>query len=134
MDMKANLLAHYARKKPKRFVQIDADGKAGMDSWAADIADGDGVALYLSHTTELMHGLDTRVLIPLGTEPAAAVLMLRKIADWLEHDGESLMKDEGQETSLAPAEALRWAGIIVRDALEKEAAARRAQNNSDLPF
>ncbi len=70
---KVRLLAHYAEREPKEFIQYDA--------WDPET--------YLSggHTVELMRGTPCRVLIDPTTTSADAVVMLRLIADWIERDG-----------------------------------------------
>jgi hypothetical protein len=80
---KKALLAHYAERQPKPFIQfdgwLDADEVMGRD------ADGQGVTG--SYTWELMNASDVRVLIPKATTREQALVLLRKIAGWIERGG-----------------------------------------------
>src|SRR5262245_7742784 len=79
---KAEKLAHYARRGPKSFVQIDG-WRAG--AWIGDsLKDKDGHAVTGGRTVELMRGADVRVLIDPSTTPAEATALLRKAAAWVE--------------------------------------------------
>jgi hypothetical protein len=79
----ARLLGHYERRKPKAFRQFDGwlNGDEVMGR------DADGHAINAGMTWELMHGADVRILIPLNTPSADAVILLRKIIDWIERRG-----------------------------------------------
>jgi hypothetical protein len=84
---KDELLAHYAKRKPKAFHQFD--GFCG-EKYFDDVIhpDADGHALMCGVTWELMCGASVRVLIPVGeTSATDAAAMLRKIADWVERGG-----------------------------------------------
>lgn len=80
---KQSLLTNYSGRNPKQFVQLDgwwdADDVMGRDE------NGQGATGSL--TWELMHGSDVRVLIPLTTTKDQALVLLRKIVDWVGRDG-----------------------------------------------
>ncbi len=88
----AECLARYAAKRPKHFLQLDC---FHMEDDGDDVMrpDTDGDAMFAGHTTELMNGADVRVLIPEGADVVSALRMLRKLADWLERDGEAIRAD-----------------------------------------
>jgi hypothetical protein len=81
---KASLLAKYAEREPKQFVQMDAHYLPDGPSGALTEPDAEGDALTACETYELMRGAPVRVLIEPDCEPALAVRRLRKLADWLE--------------------------------------------------
>ncbi len=74
---KVRLLAHYAEREPKEFIQYDAFSPEG---YGYD-------SLFGGYTVELMRGTPCRVLIDPTTSSADAVAMLRRVADWIERDG-----------------------------------------------
>ncbi len=80
-------LAHYARKIPKSFLQIDGEYTHfhGDDSVHPD-KDGDWISA--DATIELMSGSTVRVLIPADTDPKIAVRQLKKITKWLKRKPE----------------------------------------------
>jgi hypothetical protein len=80
---KDSLLAKYAEREPKRFVQLDAHFAPGDEVLGAD---DDGDALTGGGTFELMHGASVRVLIEPDCDSAIAVRRLRKLAAWLERN------------------------------------------------
>jgi hypothetical protein len=77
---KAKLLAHYTDKDPRAFHQFDGwrhgDAVVGCDE--------NGHGATAGKTWELMQGSNVRVLIPLDTPAADAVILLRKITSWIE--------------------------------------------------
>jgi hypothetical protein len=82
---RSQLLAHYADKDPRMFVQFDAfdPPTCPFDGFA----DEDGQEFFVRVTHELMHGATVRVLVPPGTDPSVARQLLVKIADWIARDG-----------------------------------------------
>jgi len=79
---KAELLAHYAHRRPTRFVQYD-----GFVNRADSLCDsGDGDAVFWGDTWELMNGSSVRVLIHPDTAPADAVRLLHKMASTVERN------------------------------------------------
>ena len=78
---KGDLLEHYCRREPKRFLQIDSWQQQGRDSVYTPDEDGDVISTGYTH--ELMHGHPVRVLIEPGTPTRDAVRMLRKIRESL---------------------------------------------------
>lgn len=92
--LKAEILAHYRERAPRRFFQFDAfaDGDEIMGR------DEDGQSVTGGDTFELMHGADVRVLIPAnGTQPAPELSkMLRKVADWIDRGGVEAIKKMGE--------------------------------------
>ncbi len=73
---KEGLLAHYATREPKDFVQIDGwcSGKWTGDSVIVTGNDGRGMTSTL--TTELMNGADVRLLIKPDSDPTEIVALL----------------------------------------------------------
>ena len=78
-------LAHYAKREPKSFLQLDSF----FDGWGAD---KDGDALSALGTVELMRGACARVLIPASTDKKMAVRQLKKIAKWLDENPDFISK------------------------------------------
>lgn len=76
----AKKLAHYAKRNPKSFLQLDVF-YAPEDKFMRPDKDGDG--FMATATTELMHGADVRVLVPHDAEAKTAIRQLKKIAKWL---------------------------------------------------
>jgi hypothetical protein len=83
---KAAILAKYAEREPKRFVQLDAHFSPDGPDDSLMAPDEEGDALTASETFELMHGASVRVLIDADCDPALALHRLRKLADWLACD------------------------------------------------
>jgi hypothetical protein len=83
-ETKIKLLGKYAEREPKTFIQLDgwACGPGAYDSEMH--FDADGYAVMGGVTGELMWGTDCRVLIPPSTKRAAAAVLLRRMAEWLE--------------------------------------------------
>lgn len=83
---KDQLLTKYRDREPKLFVQYDGFNPP-THVCGDDGIDSDGHEIWGGLTYELMHGAQVRVLV----EPMAAngdvVVLLRKIADWIERDG-----------------------------------------------
>jgi hypothetical protein len=87
---KDELLAHYATKEPKRFIQFD-----GFD-WPGDqLADPKtGLAVLRGETWELMCGADVRVLIDPGADHVRVCQMLRNVLDDIAHTGVELKEPD----------------------------------------
>lgn len=85
--IKAALLAHYARRQPQSFVQLD--GFADMVADDVSRPDEDGDVLWQTITVELMAGATVRVLIDPQAPRATGVRLLRKLADLWERMPES---------------------------------------------
>ena len=109
MDMKAELLAQYARKQPQNFVTIDCwSSEPGADH--GDLtADEDGHLILTGENTELMQGSHLRVSMPYGTNRNVAASLLRKLVALLDDDGESDLLN-----ILEPGETLRRADQIAK--------------------
>jgi len=81
----ADKLAHYARKNPKQFLQMDGfylpDGGDDLMN-----PDDEGDCLQAISTVELMYmfGATVRVLIGSDADRMVAVRQLQKLAEWLE--------------------------------------------------
>ena len=82
---KAEKLAHYALREPKRFRQIDGFIHAGLGNVVPYDQDGD--VLMMGDTIELMNGAPVRVLIDPSTTHEDAVRVLSKIAEWAKSEG-----------------------------------------------
>lgn len=78
----AEKIAHYAQRKPKHFLQLDAVF-APEDSEGQIQIDLEGDSLDARGTVELMHGSNVRVLIPQETHPKVAIRQLKKLAKLL---------------------------------------------------
>jgi len=80
------LLNHYAKREPKKFLQIDGwysrqwvdDRVLAMDEARYSMTGG--------ATVELMHGTDVRILIDPSTPVSEAVMLLRQAVAWLKED------------------------------------------------
>lgn len=80
-DLFAEKIAHYARREPKYFLQLDGHYLPhGGDEYTRTDADGDAVTA--DATVELMHGSTVRVLIPHDADPRVAARQLKKISKW----------------------------------------------------
>ena len=80
-----NKLAHYAKREPKRLLQLDAFYMPHNDD--PDLhPDKDGDVLMAGGTLELMQEAEVRVLIPTSTDKKMAVRQLKKITKWLSKD------------------------------------------------
>lgn len=86
----ADKLAHYAKKDPKQFLQMDGFylPNGGDDSMRPD---DEGDCLHASTTVELMYGATVRVLIGPAADRMVAIRQLQKLATWLKKDAD-LMK------------------------------------------
>ena len=82
MKTKEDLLAHYARREPKAFTQIDVH-MPDPDN-AAMPPDADGDWMSIKDTEELMQGAYVRALVVEGADPKAVARHLRKMAAWVE--------------------------------------------------
>jgi len=99
----AEKLAHYASRRPKRFLQLDAFYMPFGDDQLL-MPDEDRDAVCASGTVELMNGPTTRVLIPRHTHPDIAVRELRKLAKWLESNPALIKYAEEREQTDAERE------------------------------
>ncbi len=82
-----NKLAHYAKREPKRLLQLDAFYMPHNDD--PDLhPDKDGDVLMAGGTLELMQEAEVRVLIPTSTDRKMAVRQLKKITKWLSKDSD----------------------------------------------
>ncbi len=74
-------LAHYAKREPKHFLQLDGFylPHGGDDLMRPD---DDGDAICAQGTVELMHGATVRILIPGDADPKVAARQLKKLAKW----------------------------------------------------
>jgi len=92
---KVNKLLDYCEKDPRKFIQYDAfvNVEHGDDVVKPD---KNGDSLFNSNTIELMTGnIGVRVLIVPGTTREITLRVLRKIADWIEREPETLeLKDD----------------------------------------
>jgi len=98
-----NKLAHYAKREPKSFLQLDAFYMDhGYDSSMHPDKDGD--VLMGGGTVELMQGAEVRVLIPTSTDKKMAVRQLKKITKWLSKDSDlfDLAKPLSEEVEMMP--------------------------------
>jgi hypothetical protein len=84
---KGRLLAKYAERDPKEFIQYDAFEPTGPDS------------VFGTHTQELMRGSPCRVLIDPQTSSEDAVMMLIRITQWIEKDGLIEKTDPNEDVS-----------------------------------
>ena len=90
---KRELLNHYLTKEPRTFFQYDAwdVGIGGPHPCGHPSgADEDGHSFSCQVTSELMEGSWVRVLVWPDAGPETAVTLLRKIADWIEDEGETI--------------------------------------------
>jgi hypothetical protein len=81
-----DLLAHYKKREPTRFAQIDGFADVPAD----DVMHGDesGHAILGGTTYELMSGNpEVRILIPDKTTREDAATLLRKAAEWIDRSG-----------------------------------------------
>jgi hypothetical protein len=90
--LKAACLAKYQNRKPTHFLQLDGffhpDG-AGDGIMPPDL---EGDCLTGGAVVELMNGAEVRLLVRNGTAPAVAARLARKLAAWLEKDGERFIE------------------------------------------
>ena len=84
---KARLLAHYATREPKRFVQMDTLAPASGE-------------FHMSETTELMLGSAVRIFIELDTNYAEAAVFLEHAAMVLRQIDADRMVDAGDDESI----------------------------------
>lgn len=94
----SQILAHYLKKEPKDFVQIDAFLTDGKDCDMPPDEDGDWISYGIR--TELMIGSHARVLMPLDANTSAAARQLRKMADIVESRGKKLFSDGSPSADL----------------------------------
>ena len=80
--VKAQLLAHYATRPPRLFLQLDGFANAPEDDYIKPDADGD--VLFCSATVDLMYGASVRVLINPSEPKETVIRVLRKLLDWYE--------------------------------------------------
>jgi hypothetical protein len=78
-DLKAKLLEHYAMREPKPFLQFDGWHRS------ADPFTGGGLTIKQTYELMRMHQDGPRVLLPQDVPQAEAVIMLRRILDWIEN-------------------------------------------------
>ena len=89
-DRKGELLAHYARRKPYQYLQLD--GFTGIPVEDVMCGDDDGYAVCMTQTWELRTGnIPVRVHVLAGTSKADTVALLRRILNWVEKEGEVLL-------------------------------------------
>ena len=95
--LRDRLLKHYAERKPTKFYQLD--GFCDVDGDGGDIppVDEEGDCITGGKTHELMRGADVRVLVKAGTNPKAAVRLMKKLSSWLECQTERLLSDSTYE-------------------------------------
>ncbi len=78
-------LAHYSRRDPKHFLQLDCFYMPGGGD-SDRHPDENGDCSTAEHTVELISGSTVRVLIPHDTDPVIAVRQLKKLAKWLQRE------------------------------------------------
>ena len=83
---KEGLLAHYATREPKPFVQID--GWIGGDD--VIVTDDDGLGMTFGFTTELMNGSAVRLLIKPDSDPRKIVGLLQRVIEEVEERPETI--------------------------------------------
>ena len=112
MKSKVELLAHYAEKSPKKFMQIDCWnlGRGRGDYFMQ--TDDDGHCIHWLFKEELMGGSDVRVFIPEGITCKAAADLLQKVVDSLRENQADLVYRVPEE-SVPPEEALKQAAELV---------------------
>lgn len=86
-DQKQALLDHYAMREPKRFVQFDGHNVGVDHGDSVMVPDEDGHVVMGTVTNELMHACAVRVLLEPETTKETALILLRKISDWVERGG-----------------------------------------------
>ena len=86
---KAKLLAHYATREPKHFVQVDSFSPASG-------------TFHMGDTTELMLGSAVRILIDPATNYAEAAVFLKQAAILLRQIDADRMVDAGDDESFIP--------------------------------
>ena len=80
-------LAHYLRREPKKFLQLDGNFKPeGMHKDRRGLEGDD--SYYAGGTIELMKGASVRVLIPYDTDIKIAIRQLKRMARWLKNNPE----------------------------------------------
>ena len=97
---KEGLLAHYATREPKSFVQFDGwyGGKWAGDSVIA--TDETGRSMTSGLTTELMCGADMRLLIEPGAAPNEIVALLNQAAEWITRSPDILDSSHWHDSKL----------------------------------
>lgn len=91
-NKKTDLLRHYNRREPVKFIQYDIFTK-GFDDEIV-IPDKDGYSLFRGTTEELMTGAYTlRVLIIPNTKKEIVIKGLKKVIEWVEREPELLKWD-----------------------------------------
>jgi hypothetical protein len=92
---KKELLGHYGRRKPKRFIQYD--GFADVEADYVMQPDKDGDTFFCRETYELMRGSQVRVFLDPDASDETVLRLLVKIRDWVVMHG---VYDPSKESDL----------------------------------